>query len=194
MGSLNELRNSFVRYWQILWRGIITTFAGLRVTLKYLFSRPVTVEYPDALPDVPDGWRGWHAYETDRCILCRMCEKVCPIQCITIEAEGKGKTAKLLRYEIDYGMCLFCNLCVEVCPVLCLWMTRDWDLACYRREDCNIRFHEHNPGEERNKLWPSLVNHPLRHKKKTESEGSGATTSAKLKSEGGMTKSEESPA
>lgn len=157
----------FVSYWRAIWGAIVTSIAGLRVTLKYLLSRPVTVEYPDVLPEVPEGWRGVHAYEVDRCIICHLCEQICPIQCITIGAEGKGKNARLLRYEIDYRLCLFCNLCAEVCPVECLWMTGDWDLACYKQGDCIIRFHERNPDEERKTLWPGMIDHPARQKKKT---------------------------
>jgi len=174
---LNHHPSAFANYWRILWSAIVTTIAGLRVTLKYLFSRPITVEYPDMLPEIPDGWRGVHAYETDRCTICRLCERVCPVQCITIEGEGKGRNARLLRYEIDYGMCLFCNLCAEACPTACLWMTGEWDLACYRREDCIVRFHERDPEEERKKLWPSLRNHPARLKKKAvEAESVGEET------------------
>jgi len=161
-------------YWRILWNAIVTAIAGLRVTVKYLFSRPITVEYPDVLPETPDGWRGVHAFEMDRCIVCRACERACPIQCITMEVEGKGKTARLLRYEIDYCICLFCNLCAEACPTACLWMTREWDLACYRRGDCIIRFHERNPEKERAKLWPSMKTLPARLKKTDGETGDGA--------------------
>ena len=165
---MSDRAKAFANYWRILWRAIVTTIVGLGVTLKYLFSRPFTVEYPDVLPEVPEGWRGVHAYEVDRCIICRMCERICPVQCISIEAEGKGKTARLTKYQINYNWCLFCNLCVEVCPVLCLWMTRDWDLACYKQEDCIVRFEGRDPEGERKKLWPSLVDHPLRQKKRAE--------------------------
>jgi NADH-quinone oxidoreductase subunit I len=173
---LNWRYTGFANYWRTLWNTIVTTIAGLGVTLKYLFSRPITIEYPDALPEVPDGWRGIHAYEVDRCIICRLCEQICPIRCIAIESEGKGKQARLLRYEIDYRRCLFCNLCAEVCPVECLWMTGEWDLACYRPEDCVIRFHERDPEDERKKLWPSMKDHPARQKKRTVEAGGMAAS------------------
>ena len=173
---MNRRYTGFASYWRTLWNTIVTTIAGLGVTLKYLFSRPITVEYPDALPEVPNGWRGIHAYEVDRCIICRLCEQICPIQCIAIESEGKGKQARLLRYEIDYRRCLFCNLCAEVCPVECLWMTGEWDLACYRPEDCVIRFHERDPEDERKKLWPSMKDHPARQKKRTVETGGMAAS------------------
>ncbi len=163
---MSSQASALVRYGQTVWRAVVSCTLGLGVTLKHLFSRPVTVEYPKALPDVPEGWRGWHAYETDRCTMCRLCEQVCPVQCIRLEVEGKGKERKLVRYEIHYGLCLFCNLCAEVCPTACLWMTADWDLACYRRADCTIRFHETNPDEQRKRLWPGMKDLPARAPKK----------------------------
>jgi len=188
---VNRRSTAFANYWRILLSAMVTAIAGLRVTLKYLFSRPITVEYPDALPEIPENWRGVHAYETDRCTLCRLCERICPIHCITIEAEGKGKDARLVRYEIDYRFCLFCNLCTEVCPVECLWMTGDWDLACYRAEDCIIRFHQRNPEEERKKLWPGMKTHPARLKKRTGETGDDAVRTGKGEFESGATQTEE---
>ena len=56
------------------------------------------------LPDIPDTERGLHNFEVDKCIACDQCAKICPVDCITIEAEGKGKAARMTVYEIgsDY--------------------------------------------------------------------------------------------
>jgi NADH-quinone oxidoreductase chain I len=163
---LGFVERGFRGYWLTVGRAIVTTLAGLRVTWRYLFSRPITVEYPDALPAIPDQWRGQHAFERDRCIVCRQCERICPVASIKIDAEGKGKKARLLEYEINYGTCLFCNLCCDTCPVVCLWMTADWDAAAYTHEACVLRLDTLDPEQERAKLWPSLVDHPGRKKGK----------------------------
>ena len=105
--------------------------------------------------------------------------KICPIQCITLETEGSGKERRINLYQIHYGLCLYCNLCAEVCPVVCLWMARDWDLACYRRNDVIVRFDNTSPNEQRRRLWPSLVNHPLRQEKRAAKPGAAATPAAK---------------
>ena len=64
--------------------------------------------------------------------------KVC--DCITIEAEGKGKTARIRVYEIDYTKCLFCALCCEPCPTVCIHMGPTFDLVGYTRDEVIINY------------------------------------------------------
>jgi len=128
-------------YFREVLGGIHTTVQGMKVTWSHLFEPTFTVEYPDVMKDIPDSERGLHEFDTERCIACDNCAKACPVACIYIESEGKGKTAKLSRFEIDYQKCLFCNLCVPPCPVDCIKMGKDFDLTGYTREDMIIPFH-----------------------------------------------------
>ena len=68
------------------------------------------------------------------------CVDVCPVDCIRIEAEGKGKTARMTVYEIDYTKCLFCALCTEPCPTECIHMGPTFDLVGYTRDECIIDY------------------------------------------------------
>ena len=121
--------------------GVSTTLQGMRITWATMFEPTFTIEYPDVQKDIPDSERGLHEYDVERCIACDNCAKACPVDCIYIEAEGKGKAAKLTRFEIDYQKCLFCNLCVPPCPVDCIKMGKDFDLTGYTREDMVVPFH-----------------------------------------------------
>ena len=123
-----------------IWMGLKTTFIGLRITLPYIFRRPYTLQYPEELPDIPPTERGLHNFEIDKCIACDQCAKICPVDCIVIEAEGKGKLARIRTFEIDYTKCLFCALCCEPCPTECIHMGPTFDLVGYTRDEVIIDY------------------------------------------------------
>ncbi|SRR5258706_1989411 len=128
-------------YFQDMKAGVSTTLQGMKITWSHIFEPTFTIEYPDVQKDIPDSERGIHEYDVERCIACDNCAKACPVACIYIESEGKGKAAKLTRFEIDYQKCLFCNLCVPPCPVDCIKMGKEFDLTGYTREDMIVPFH-----------------------------------------------------
>ena len=131
---------SFRKWAAGVWSGLRTTCVGLSITIPYLFRKPYTLQYPEELPDIPDTERGLHNFEIDKCIACDQCAKICPVDCITIEAEGKGKFARMTKYEIDYTKCLFCALCTEPCPTDCIHMGPTYDLVGYTREEVIIDY------------------------------------------------------
>ena len=64
---------------------------AMRITLRNLLRKPVTVHYPDKQRSYPERYRGLLAlvYEKDTgeeaCIGCRLCEYVCPPAVIKVE-------------------------------------------------------------------------------------------------------------
>ena len=125
--------------WRI-WNGVRTTFIGMGVTVPYIFRRPYTLQYPEEVQELPESERGLHNFEIDKCIACDQCSKICPVDCITIGAEGKGKFARIQVFEIDYTKCLFCALCCEPCPTECIHMGPTFDLVGYTREEVIINY------------------------------------------------------
>lgn len=102
---------------------LLELFQGLALTGRYLFSRKITVEYPEEkIPQSPR-FRGMHALlrypdGEERCIACKLCEAVCPAMAITIESEQRSDgTRRTVRYDIDQNKCIFCGFCEESCPV-----------------------------------------------------------------------------
>lgn len=102
---------------------LIEIFRGMFHTLKYMFKKPVTINYPYEKGRISTRFRGEHALRRypngeERCIACKLCEAVCPAEAITIEAEvredGSRRTTK---YDIDMTKCIYCGLCQEACPV-----------------------------------------------------------------------------
>jgi len=97
---------------------------GMALTLRYLFKRKATLNYPYERGPISSRFRGEHALRRypsgeERCIACKLCEAICPAQAITIEAgprESDG-TRRTTRYDIDMTKCIYCGLCQEACPV-----------------------------------------------------------------------------
>ncbi|WP_421872150.1 4Fe-4S binding protein [Marinoscillum sp.] len=147
-------------YFKNIKEAVSTLSSGLKLTLRYLtearFSRKpigiedesyfevdkgiVTLEYPyESLP-VPDNARYRLHNEIDDCIVCDKCAKVCPVDCIDIEAirspetfgvtsDGTPKRIHAAKFDIDMGKCCFCGLCTTVCPTECLTMTKVYDFS-----------------------------------------------------------------
>ena len=110
-------------------RGLFKTFfliellGGLRLTLRNLFVKKVTIIYPEEKTPQSPRFRGLHALRRypngeERCIACKLCEAVCPALAITIDSTQRDDgTRRTTRYDIDLFKCIYCGLCEESCPV-----------------------------------------------------------------------------
>ena len=119
---------------------IMPLIKGLTITLKHMFMKPVTLQYPAERPNVVPNFRGLHALKVShnnaKCVACYLCPTVCPAKCIRVEAGEDANHDKYAAvYEIDLLRCIFCGYCVEACPVDALKMTQEFELANYKRED-----------------------------------------------------------
>jgi NADH-quinone oxidoreductase subunit I len=138
-------------YFSDLYNTVKSLMLGMRLTLRYCFTRPVTIYYPYEKLSFAPRYRGIHEFEADKCIACDMCAKACPVDCIYIDksaprkidkATGKAAGGELLRFAIDYQKCMFCALCTEPCPTDCIHMGKNHDLSSYSRQDMVVEFTE----------------------------------------------------
>jgi formate hydrogenlyase subunit 6/NADH:ubiquinone oxidoreductase subunit I len=127
-----------------------------------------------------------------------MCANACPVSCIYIQSVGKGQDALMTQFDIDYTKCLFCDLCTPPCPTECIWMTQEFDLASYTKDDCIINFAAPRPktrSKRTRKSWRSWKKRkkPRRRPEKPRpkprvkadpEEDSGDETSSRMKSPG----------
>lgn len=140
-------------YFAEIWQTLVSIAVGMRITLKYLFTPSVTVQYPYQKLAFAPRYRGIHEFEADKCIACELCAKACPVDCIYIEksgprridkATGKAVGGELLRYAIDYRKCMFCALCTEPCPTDCIHMGKVHDMSDYDKRHLVVEFVELN--------------------------------------------------
>jgi len=111
---------------------------GLSLTLKYMFSKSVTMQYPDKEKWAPyPRHRGHHFLRTDehgenKCVACELCAKICPCDCITvIPYEDEKGNRRPLVYDVDMARCLYCGLCEDSCPVDAIALGSEYEYASY---------------------------------------------------------------
>jgi NADH-quinone oxidoreductase subunit I len=109
------------------------------VTLKSMTQKKVTYAYPDVPMEMPDRFRGIQYFDPEKCIVCNLCAKVCPTECITLvgkpnpDPDKRGKVID--TYDINFEICILCDLCTEVCPTEAVVMTNNFELSAYSRDD-----------------------------------------------------------
>ena len=129
--------DDFVKFLKSLF--LLELLKGLGLTGRRMFSRKITVQYPEEKTPQSNRFRGLHALRRypngeERCIACKLCEAVCPALAITIEAEEREDgTRRTTRYDIDLFKCIYCGFCEESCPVDSIVETRVFEYAFENR-------------------------------------------------------------
>lgn len=120
---------------------IRSIISGHYVTLKNLFRKKSTMQYPEVRWELPEGYRGLPSLpvctETgkDLCIGCQACVRICPTQLITVETHtGDDKKRVVDSFQMKIAYCMFCGLCEEICPVNAIRMSKEYELAEFTRE------------------------------------------------------------
>ncbi|MEC3878998.1 4Fe-4S binding protein [Parapedobacter sp. 10938] len=164
----------------------ITAAKGLTVTLSHFFgarrSRGVrdvrkanyfdqqegvtTVQFPKEKMPIPEVARYQLDVEIDDCIVCDLCAKACPVDCITIEAvkatdvigktsDGSVKRLYAAQFDIDMAKCMYCGLCTVVCPTECITMTDQYDRSMTNLAELTYSFADMTPEEveEKKREW-----------------------------------------
>ena len=118
---------------------------GFATTLKYLFKKPVTINYPEQKMPMFPKYRGKQVLMRDengleKCVACGLCAVACPADAIYLEAaENDGSVQAGPRYASIYQIhktrCIFCGYCEEACPVGAIFMGKDYELAVYSKKD-----------------------------------------------------------
>lgn len=137
-------------YLSDIWEAVTTTAKGMRITAGYGVDpgETTTQEYPEVRREPSERFRGFLTNDIKRCTSCTMCVKVCPVDCISIEAvRGADKKMVLASYDINIGRCMYCGLCVEVCPTKSLTHTSGYEKASVDRGELILHFVHEDAGE-----------------------------------------------
>ncbi|MFN8509676.1 MAG: NADH-quinone oxidoreductase subunit NuoI [Deinococcaceae bacterium] len=121
---------------------------GMGITLSKLFSKPVTVSYPEQPVQLKPRFRGRHVLTRhedtglEKCIGCSLCAAACPAYAIYVEAAENDPVAPnspgeryAKVYEINMLRCIFCGMCEEACPTGAIVLGNEFEMADYRYGD-----------------------------------------------------------
>lgn len=160
-----------------IYKAFTTALQGLSLTLRHFFGAKAkrdmisvksdnyfkqveqgtnTIQYPKQQLPIPEVGRYQLDVEIDDCIVCDLCAKICPVDCINIESikatqsygqtsDGSKKMLYAAKFDIDMAKCMYCGLCTVVCPTECITMTNQYDRSFYQLGDLTYTFSDMSP-------------------------------------------------
>jgi NADH-quinone oxidoreductase subunit I len=130
------------RYFNDIFSGLWSLFVGMGITFQEFFKPKITVHYPHESIKMTARYRGHIELIPGEdgqplCVVCGMCEKACPSNCISIGGEKpEGSKKKVLTsYRLDFTTCSLCGSCVDSCNFGAVRFSREYNLASTRKED-----------------------------------------------------------
>ncbi len=177
-------------YFKDIQSGIRTTLKGLSLTLRHLRNATkrrtpqgiasenyfelqtglVTLQYPHEQLPIPDNGRYRLRNEIEDCIVCDKCAKICPVDCITIDAikateevgrasDGSPIRLYAAKFDIDMAKCCYCGLCTVVCPTECLTMDKKFDYSEFELGKLTYNFSNLTPdqADEKRALYEQFL-------------------------------------
>ncbi|NDW08616.1 4Fe-4S binding protein [Dysgonomonas sp. 520] len=167
--------SSVSQYFSGMFKGIWSLLTGMSVTLKELFAKKVTQQYPENRKtlEMSPRFKGVLIMPHDEnnehaCTACGICQMNCPNGTIKvlskmIETED-GKKKKILdQHQYDLGMCTFCNLCVITCPQDAIIFDQDFENSVFTHSRLRMRLNKEG-SKLREKKKPAPVAKPAPEK------------------------------
>lgn len=169
--------------------GFASLLTGLGITVREMFKRPVTYNYPHEDTPLSPNYRSaiklirFDETNSHDCVACLACERICPSFCISIEG-GKVEGIKKKRadkFTMDFALCSLCGLCIDVCPTTTLEYSKLYDEAGYNR-DWNMDLLEEFRGyEDQFREEQAEREHAQAEEKKKKAAAAKAAKAAKAK-------------
>ena len=115
-------------------------FKGMLYSIKHVFRKPVTIQYPEEKIELGSEFRGRPVLVAEngqeRCVACGLCARACPPLAISMQAAETDDVKERYPtiFEIDMLRCIYCGFCEDVCPEEAIVMSPEYDLNFTQRD------------------------------------------------------------
>jgi NADH-quinone oxidoreductase subunit I len=128
-------------------RGVLEFGRGMGTTLRSMFEKPVTIQYPEVKRPVRPRYKGRHELKRydnglEKCIGCSLCAQSCPADAIFVESAANTDEERYSpgeryasTYEINFLRCIFCGYCEDACPTEAIVLGDNYELTFTDRRD-----------------------------------------------------------
>ncbi|MBI4834205.1 MAG: NADH-quinone oxidoreductase subunit I [Planctomycetes bacterium] len=138
-----------IKYFKQIITELWSILKGMKITIKYFFAKPTTVQYPEERIQMTERFRGMVKADTDKCISCLYCVNICPVSCIDLEGEKSDAPAKVMnkegkamkriktvtKFDVNIAQCIQCGFCAEGCPTAAIYLSKEHENSALSREE-----------------------------------------------------------
>jgi formate hydrogenlyase subunit 6/NADH:ubiquinone oxidoreductase subunit I len=120
--------------------------------MKNLTKKAATSKYPFEKAKTYPGFRARIVFESEKCIGCKMCMRVCPARAIEIvlsaeqpapqTAADGSQIPQKKKFDciMNLDRCIYCAQCVDICPKKALASSPDFELAQFDRKKLKLHY------------------------------------------------------